>query len=117
MIRKEIAISVEIIRNVLKCLRLQNTKIFTFAIAAVFYNLVDILCINLLCCQMCTFYCTFFPQDEEVRSSSWRDKCTHLTAYPLRSLNILSVIMLLCQGNTSRKQDCKVIALSLVLLV
>ena len=33
---------------------------------------------NLLCCQICTFYC---PSGEDVHPSSWGNRCTHLAAH------------------------------------
>ena len=39
-------------------------------------------------------------QEEEVLSSSYGNRCTHLAAHSSKRLNLLSVIILVCLGNT-----------------
>ena len=53
--------------------------------------------------------CTLLPKRIDV--------ATHLTPYSSKRFNPLSVNILLCLGNTSKKQGYKIIDLSLVLLV
>ena len=39
------------------------------------------------------------PQEEEVHSSSWGNRCTHMAAHSSKRLNFLSIIILVCLGN------------------
>ena len=45
-------------------------------------------------------YILLSPQEEEVYSSSLGRRCTHLAAHSSKRLNPLSVIILVCLGNT-----------------
>ena len=45
-------------------------------------------------------YILLSPQEEEVHSSSCGNRCTHLAAHSSKRLNPLSVIILVCLGNT-----------------
>ena len=45
-------------------------------------------------------YILLSPQEEEVHSSSCGNRCTHLEAPSSKRLNTLSVILLVCLGNT-----------------
>ena len=47
-------------------------------------------------------YILLSPQEEEVHSSSWGNRCIHLAAHPSKILNLLSVIILVCFGNTQK---------------
>ena len=58
----------------------------------------------------------FYLRKKEVHSLH-EETYTHLAVYSSQLLNPLLAIILICLGNTSKKQDCKVTALSLVLLV
>ena len=57
-------------------------------------------------CILCEFamlldvYILLSPQEEEVHSSSCGNRCTHLAAHSSKILNPLSVILLVCLGNT-----------------
>ena len=58
------------------------------------------------------FYTVPCPQEEEVHSSSLENRCTHLAAHSSKRSKTLSAVMLVCLGKTSKKQDCKITALS-----
>ena len=45
-------------------------------------------------------YILLFPQEEEVQFSSFGNRCTHLAAHSSKILKLLSVIILVCLGNT-----------------
>ena len=45
-------------------------------------------------------YILLSSQEEQVHSSSRWKKCTHLEAHSAKKLNLLSVIISVCLGNT-----------------
>ena len=49
--------------------------------------------------------------------SSWGNRCTHLAAHSSKRLNSLSIIILVCLGNTHKNKTARQTASSLVLLV
>ena len=68
---------------------------FSYSAAFVYFSL-----------HLCEFamlldvYILLSPQEEEVHSSSCGNRCTHLAAHSSKRLNPLSVIILVCLGNT-----------------
>ena len=74
-------------------------------------------------CILCEFamlldvYILLSPQEEEVHSSSCGNRCTHLAAHSSKRLNPLSVIILVCVGNTQKNKIERQTPSSLVLLV
>ena len=84
-----------------------STQILILAI----FILVSILCEFALLPDV---YILLSPQ--EVHSSSTRKRCAHLTAHSLKRLSLLSVIILVCLGNTQKK-TARQTTLPLVLLV
>ena len=114
-IRREISISVEIITNTFKCLTASfSVKTFTLAIASLFIILVSILCKFALVADV---FILLLNQEEKVHSSFWRDRCAHLAAHSWKRLNSLSAIILVGLDDKSKRQDCKITTLPLVLLV
>ena len=96
--RSEICILLEIVPHAVKYLTvLLSTQIFISAIAPHLFISVSILCEFAMLPEM---YLLLFPQEEEVHSSSWVDRCICLTAHSSKRLDPLSVIILACLGNT-----------------
>ena len=78
-IRSEIGIWLEIILNAYKCLTISlSTEILILAMVPLSFTLVDINCELAMLPDM---YILLSPQEEEVHSSSWGDRCTHLEAH------------------------------------
>ena len=116
-IRSEISIWLEIILNVYKCFKVSSFVSLKFFDNYTSFSFVYFSWHPLWIAVLSDAYILLSLWEEEVYSSSWRDRCIYLAAHSLKILNPLSVTMLLCLGNTSRKQSCKVITLSLILLV
>ena len=99
-IRSEVGILVEIILNAFKCLTASgSTEIFILAIVPLLLISISILC------ELATLsdvYIVLSLQKEEVYFSSWGDRCTHLESHSSKRLNTLSIIILVCLGNTSK---------------
>ena len=116
MIRIEIGISLEIILNISNCLTVSCfTKILALAIIPHSFISVSIP-VNLLCCQMCAFQCPLSKKRYTLflRGQMYTSGCTFIKkTKPFARPAIISA----CLGNTFKKQDCKITALSLVLLV
>ena len=74
--------------------------------------------ISLECSMIPDVYILLNPQKEEVHSSSWetRQMYTSSNKFIKKICNFVCLI-LLCVAKTSKKHDCKIIALSLVLLM
>ena len=91
--------SLEIILNAFKCLTvLLSTQILILAIVPFSFISVSILCEFAMLADV---YILLSPQEEDVHSSSWRDRCTHLAAHSPKRL--------VCLVYTLKKQDCKTI--------
>ena len=97
-IRSEIGISLEIILNAFKCLTV-SLSIEILANSAILLISVNVLC-ELAMLPDVYFLLLLSPQEEEVHSSSWGDRCTHLEAHSSERLNRCSIILLVCLGNT-----------------
>ena len=93
-IKNEISISLEIILNVL------NVWQYHFPLSSVTVNIVWEFA------MLPDLYILLSPQKEEVHSSSWGNRCTHLATHLSKRLKPLFVIILVCLGNTLKKQDC-----------
>ena len=97
-IRSEIGISLEIILNAFKRLTvLLSTEILILAMVPVSFISVGSLC---ELAMLSDVYILLSPQEEEVHTSSWGDRRTHLEAHSSKTLNPLPVIILVCLGNT-----------------
>ena len=96
IIRCKFSISLEIILNVFKYLTVSfSTKIITLTIALLLFISHSILCEF----AMVPFvYLLLSLHEEEVHSSSWVDRCTHLAAHSSKRLNSLSAIHASRQG-------------------
>ena len=57
-------------------------------------------CIHCELAMLLDVYILLSPQEEEVHSSSCGNRCTHRAAHSSKRLNLLSVIILVCLGNT-----------------
>ena len=90
-----------------------STQILILAIAPLSFISVSILCEFAMLPDV---YILLSPQEEEVHSSYWGDRSTHLAAYSSKRLNLLSVIILVWLCNTW-KQAARQTASSLVVLV
>ena len=78
-IRSEVGILLEIILNFFKCLTASlSTEILTLAIAPLLLISVSILC---ELAMLPDVYIVLSFQEEEVHSSSWGDRCTHLEVH------------------------------------
>ena len=83
---------------------LLSAKIIILAIAPLSFISVSIFCEFAM---MPDVYILLSCQEEEVHSFSGEDICTHLEAHSSKRLNSLSVIMLVCLGNTLKnKTNC-----------
>ena len=109
---KTSSVLLEIIINTFDCMLTLSlsTQIFILAIVPLLFISVSILFefamlpdLNIL----------LSPQEEEVHSSSWGDRYTHLAEHSSKRLHPLSVIILLCLGNTEENKT----ASSLVVLL
>ena len=97
-IRSEVGISLEIILNDFKYLTVSlSTEIFILAMVLLFLISVSILCELAMVPDV---YIVLSPQEEEVHSASWEDRCMHLEAHSSKRLNTLSIVILVCLGNT-----------------
>ena len=97
-LRWEIGILLKIILNVIKRSTVSlSTENLILAIAPLSFISVAILCEFAILPDV---YILLSPQEEEARSSSWGDRCTHLEAHSSKLLNTLPVIILVCLGNT-----------------
>ena len=97
-IRSEIGFSLEIILNAFKCLIVSHsTEILILAIVPLSFISVSIFCKR---ATLTYVYILLSPQEKEVHSSSWGDGCTRLEVHSSKRLNPLSVIILVCLGNT-----------------
>ena len=74
-----------------------STQILILAILPLLFISVSIFCEFAMLPDV---YILLSPQEEEVHSSSWGNRCTHLAAHSSKRLNPLSVIILVCLGNT-----------------
>ena len=93
-----VCISLEIIINVSKCLTQSlSAQILILAIALLFFISVSILREF----AMLPGDILLSPQEEEVHSSSWGDRCTYLAAHSSKRSNPLSVIIFVCIGKTT----------------
>ena len=88
-------------RNYSKCLWCLtvslSTQILILVITPISFISVSILC------EFATLpdvYILLSPQQEELHCSSWGNRCTYLAAQLSKRLNTLSVIILVCLGNT-----------------
>ena len=90
-------------------------KTFTLAIAPIFIISISILC-QFAMAICCVCYTGLLSHQKEVHSSIWGDRYTPLAAHLSKRLTPLPATIL-CLGNASKKQDCKITALSMVLLV
>ena len=78
-IRNEVGISLEIILNDFKCLTVSlSTEILILAIV-----LLSVISVSILCelAMLPDVYIVLSPQEEEMHSSSWGDRCTHLETH------------------------------------
>ena len=91
-----------------------STQIHILAIAPLLFTLVSILCEFSMLPDV---YILLSPQEKEVHSSFWGNRCTHLAAHSSKRLNPLSVIILVCVGNTQKNKIERQTPSSLVLLV
>ena len=97
-IRSEIGISLEIILNAFKRLTvLLSTEILISAMVPVSFISVGSL---FELAMLSDVYILLSTQEEEVHTSSWGDRRTHLEAHSSKTLNPLPVIILVCLGNT-----------------
>ena len=98
MIRGEIGILLEIILNVFKCLTVSlSTEILVLAIVPL--SLISVRILGELA-MLPDVYILVFHQVEEVHSWSGGDRFTHLEAHSSKRMNPLSIIRLICLGNT-----------------
>ena len=87
----------------------------TWAIAPILIISISILCqFAMVICCVC--YTSLLSHQKEVHSSIWGVRYTPLAAHSSERLTPLPATIL-CLGNASTKQDCKITALSMVLLV
>ena len=77
--------------------RILSTQILILALAPLVFISVSILCEFAMLPDV---YILLFPQEEEVHSSSMRDRCKHLAVHSSKRLNPSSVTILVCLGNT-----------------
>ena len=97
-IRSEIGILLEIILNTFEHSTVSlSSEILILAIAPLSFISVGILC---ELAMLPNVYILLSHQEEEVQSSSWGNRYTHLEAHSSKTLNPLPVIMLVCPGNT-----------------
>ena len=89
----------------MSCTITYSSKIFTFALAASFFFFQLASSVHLLCCKMC-----IFPL---LLTSGYKGK--HVAVYSSRKAKPLPLP--LYYYNTSKKQDCRLIALEVVLQV
>ena len=116
MQRSEIAISLEMILNAFKRFTVSlSTEILILAIAPLSFISVGIHCELAMLPKV---YILLSPQKEEVHSSTWVDRCTHLEAYSSKTLKPLPVIALIvCLGNAKQNNTGRQTASLLVFLV
>ena len=97
-IRSEVGISLESILNAFKYLTVWlSTEILISAIVPLSLISVSILCELAMVSDV---YTVLSPHEEEVHSASWEDRCIHLEAHSSKRLNTLSIVILVCLGNT-----------------
>ena len=94
--------SLEIIPNYsFKCLTvLLSTQILILAMVPFSFISVSILCEFAMLADV---YILLSPQEEDVHSSSWRDRCTHLAAHSPKRL--VSLVNTLKENKTARQAD------------
>ena len=103
--------------NCSKCLCLTvslSTQILILAIVPLLFSSVRILCEFAMLLDV---YILLSPWEEEVHCSSWGNRCTNLVAHSSKRLNPLSVIILVCLGNTRKNKSARQTALPLFLLM
>ena len=94
-----------------------STRIFILAIAPLLFISVRILYEFAMLPDFTARYHILLSSQEEVHYSSWGNRCTHLAAHSSKRLNPLSVIILVCVGNTHKNKIERQTPSSLVLLV
>ena len=65
---------------------------------------VDLLCEFVMVPDV---YILLSHQEEKVHSSSWRDRCSHEAAHWSKRVKLLSVIILMRQGNRSKNEKTR----------
>ena len=116
-IRSKTGISLAIILNIFKCVKvsLVSLKFLLLAIAPFLFILIGVLCEFAMVSGV---YILLSPQEKEVHYSSWGNRCTHSAAYSSKRFKPLFDIMWLCQGywwigkNTSKEFSCVMVFIS-----
>ena len=81
-------------------------KILTLEITPFLFIFVGIPCEFAMVSDV---YILLSPQEEKVSTSSWGERHTHLAVHSSKRFKPLPTIILLCEGNTSKKHDFKII--------